>query len=62
METFGFPPNFPADQDTEPDESDDPKLPADKAKGKKVILLLFLSFYCNSIEAKFFDGKIDMTG
>lgn len=36
METFGFPPFFPVDQSSEPEEkSDDPKLPADKAKGKK---------------------------
>lgn len=44
METFGFPPQFPAEQSVEPEEkADDPKLPTDKAKGKKVIYIIYLS-------------------
>lgn len=43
METFGFPPQFPAEQSVEPEEkADNPKMPTDKAKGKKVIYLSIL--------------------
>lgn len=43
METFGFPPQFPAEQSVEPEEkADNPKMPTDKAKGKKVIYLSVL--------------------
>lgn len=45
METFGFPPDFPADQGKEVEEkSNETKLPADKAKGKKVC---GFNYYCH---------------
>lgn len=46
METYGFPPTFPAEQEIESEEaSSDPKLPADKAKGKKVCIYFSLSVF-----------------
>lgn len=36
LETFGFPPNFPAEEETKVIEEDTDIIPKDKSKGKKV--------------------------
>lgn len=59
LETFGYPPNFPAHQEVEQIEEEKDIVPKDKSKGKKVCVSrkrkvrIFFKRICSSFNTRF---------